>query len=75
MRQRISAAIVVLVTVAGMTGIGVALAGPASAQASCTTATQLANSGGYLADIPSLSSGSTNCELGVGNQSIAVTGP
>ena len=72
MRQRISAAIVVLVTVAGMTGIGVALAGPASAQASCTTATQLGNSGGYLADIPSLASGSTDCELGVGNEGIAV---
>ncbi|HTV99837.1 MAG TPA: peptidoglycan-binding domain-containing protein [Streptosporangiaceae bacterium] len=74
MRQRISAAIVVLVTAAGMTGVGVALAGPASAQASCTSATQIANSGGYLADIPTVgaSTGNVNCDLGVGNEGTAV---
>jgi peptidoglycan hydrolase-like protein with peptidoglycan-binding domain len=72
MRQLMSAAMVLLVSASGITGITLAAAGPASAQASCTSGEQFVNQGGHFVDIPTTASGSDNCDLGVGNQSLAV---
>lgn len=72
MRQLMSAAMVALVTASGIAGITLVSAGPAGAQASCTSGEQLVNDSGHFVDVPSTSTGSLDCELGLGNQSLAV---
>jgi hypothetical protein len=69
---------VLVAAVAGL-GLNLVASGPASADTmlaavSCTRAAQFV-SGGYLANyVPVTSSGSTNCQLSQGNNSLAVWG-
>jgi hypothetical protein len=64
----------VLVTASGITGITLASALPASAQASCTGSSAYTNAGGHLVFVPTIGSDThrDNCDLGLGNDSNAV---
>jgi peptidoglycan hydrolase-like protein with peptidoglycan-binding domain len=74
MRRIVLAAAMVLVTASGITGITLASALPASAQASCTGSSAYTNAGGHLVFVPTIGSDThrDNCDLGLGNDSNAV---
>jgi peptidoglycan hydrolase-like protein with peptidoglycan-binding domain len=74
MRRIALAAAAVLVTASGITGVAVAAAMPASAQASCTDVSGFTDVRGYQAVIPTIGyqTHRDDCELGLGNDSYAV---
>jgi peptidoglycan hydrolase-like protein with peptidoglycan-binding domain len=75
MRGLMAPAMAVLVTIAGITGMTLALAAPpVSAQASCTGITIYQNVSNEAVAIPTIGNNThlDNCDLGVGNQGTAV---
>ena len=74
MRRIASALAAALVTASGITGITVAAAGPASAQASCTGTSIYTDAKGLGVFIPTIGNNThrDNCELELGNDSDAV---
>jgi peptidoglycan hydrolase-like protein with peptidoglycan-binding domain len=74
MRRIALATAAVLVTASGITGITLASALSASAQASCTSVSGYTNTGGYGVPVPTIGyqTHRDNCELGPGNAGDAV---
>jgi peptidoglycan hydrolase-like protein with peptidoglycan-binding domain len=74
MRRIILAAVMVLVTISGVTGITLLSASAASAQASCTGSSAYTNAAGHLVFVPTIGSDThrDNCDLGPGNNGNAV---
>jgi Putative peptidoglycan binding domain len=75
MRRFISAAAAALVVAAGFTGLVLAAAPAASAAVSCTGYSTFKGAGGNFMLIPTVgnATGNDNCQLGVGNDSQAVS--
>ena len=74
MRRITLAAVAVLVAASGVTGVTLAAAAPASAQASCTGSSGYTDVKGFGVLVPTIGNNThqDNCELGLGNDSQAV---